>query len=296
MKFIGDFFINLASKWLLKTEPPRHAYLSDYDKIRYEVRSGDVLLVEGRHRVSNIIKQITQSPWSHAALYIGRLHDISDPAMRVKVKKHFKGPADTQLLIESMLGSGNIVVPLEKYRKEHVRICRPTSLTHEDAQRIISFAINRLGMKYSIRHIFDLFRFLVPYGILPRRWRSTLFSQKSGRATEDICSAMLGEAFGSVQFPIVPHVKYTKQRGLELIRHNPKLLTPSDFDYSPYFSIVKYPIFSVTSQAPYKKLPWDSNQNDMNAQSYDTYHTHNNKRQKKKKNGDNHKRSDTEHF
>lgn len=255
MKF-PEFLINQFSKWLLKTEPPRNTYLSDYEKIRYEVRFCDVLLVEGRYRVSRIIKQISQSPWSHAALYIGRLHDIADPAMRVQVKKYFKGSPDTQLLIESVLGQGTIIVPLSKYRKEHVRICRPTGLTHEDAQRVVNFAINRLGVKYSVRHIFDLFRFMLPYSILPRRWRSTLFSQNADKPTEDICSTMIGEAFGSVKFPILPQVTFTK-KGIELTRLNPKLLTPSDFDYSPYFSIIKYPIFSLSSHTPYRNLPWN---------------------------------------
>ena len=185
------------------------------------------------------------------------MHDISDPVMRVHVKKFFKGPSDTQLLIESILGKGTIISPLYKYRREHVRICRPAGLTHEDAQRVINFGINRLGVKYSVRHIFDLFRFLVPYSFLPRRWRSTLFTQNATKPTEDICSTMIAEAFASVRFPIIPQVKYSKEHGMELIRRNPKLLTPSDFDYSPFFLIVKYPIFSIASHTPYRTLPWD---------------------------------------
>jgi hypothetical protein len=32
---------------------------------------GDVLLVEGNRRVSTTTKYLTQSTWSHAALYVG---------------------------------------------------------------------------------------------------------------------------------------------------------------------------------------------------------------------------------
>ena len=35
------------------------------------LQPGDVLLVEGNSRVSVAIKYLTQSTWSHAALYIG---------------------------------------------------------------------------------------------------------------------------------------------------------------------------------------------------------------------------------
>ncbi len=35
------------------------------------LKKGDVLLVEGNSRISTAIKYLTQSTWSHAALYIG---------------------------------------------------------------------------------------------------------------------------------------------------------------------------------------------------------------------------------
>ena len=35
------------------------------------------------------------------------------------------------------------------------------------------------------------------------------------------------------------------------------LYTPSDFDYSPYFEIVKYPYLGLEELSIYRKLPWD---------------------------------------
>ena len=35
------------------------------------LRPGDVLLVEGKGRISGSIKYLTQSTWSHSALYVG---------------------------------------------------------------------------------------------------------------------------------------------------------------------------------------------------------------------------------
>ena len=39
--------------------------------LRDTLRPGDVLLVEGKGRISGSIKYLTQSTWSHSALYVG---------------------------------------------------------------------------------------------------------------------------------------------------------------------------------------------------------------------------------
>ncbi len=44
---------------------------SDPERLRGVIEPGDVLLVEGNNRISGIIKYLTQSTWSHAALYVG---------------------------------------------------------------------------------------------------------------------------------------------------------------------------------------------------------------------------------
>ena len=65
--------------WLTKDGPTADSPLCDFNRLCYEMRPGDVVLVEGRSRVSEVIKIISQSPWSHSALYVGRLCDIHDP-------------------------------------------------------------------------------------------------------------------------------------------------------------------------------------------------------------------------
>ncbi len=253
---ISNWIISKIGGWLMKDRAPEHDYLCDFDRVCYETRPCDVLLIEGRNHISNIIKNITQSPWSHAALYIGRIHDIDDPKLRQHIRQYYHGPSETQLLIESILGKGTIVVPINTYINDHIRICRPEGLSRSDAQKVISFAVGRLGGKYSVRHIFDLFRFLFPWTIMPRKWRSSVFETNPLKPTHDICSSMIASAFESVQFPILPIVKHTNDKGVQLIPRNPKLFTPSDFDYSPYFSIIKYPFFTLAENLPYKNLPW----------------------------------------
>lgn len=252
----GDWLFKKMGAYLTKDRPSKRGYLCDFDRIRYEVRQGDVLLIEGRNHISHVIKQITQSTWSHSCLYIGRLHDVDDPELRHHIQKYYDGPSDEQLVIEGILGKGTIVTALSHYKNDHIRICRPAGLARADAQKVVAFAINKLGGQYDVRHLFDLARFMFPWTIMPRTWRSSLFEHNALKPTHDICSSMIAEAFSSVKFPILPIVEHDLERGIELIQRSSKLFTPSDFDYSPYFNIIKYPFFAVGETAPYKDLPW----------------------------------------
>lgn len=246
------------TNWLLKDYPPNtRPPLSNFERIRYEVRPCDVLLVEGFSRVSYVIKTITQSPWSHSMLYIGRLNDIDDPILRARIQEFYKGDLNGQLVIESILGKGTVVTNIEEHRNSHIRICRPKSISRQDSQKVMGFAIKRLGRSYAVRHVIDLARFLLPWSILPRRWHSSLFENNISKRTEEICSSMLAEAFNSVQFPILPVIKQDDEKGIQLYQRNPRLFTPSDFDYSPYFEIVKYPFFELAEHIPYRELPWN---------------------------------------
>jgi hypothetical protein len=244
-------------QWLTRENEMQQVPLSDYERLRYELRPGDVLLVEGRSRVSDIIKMITQSCWTHSFLYVGRLHDIDDPDLRKQIEKFYPDNADDQLIIESLLGKGTIVDTLERYNGENLLICRPRGLTRHDAQEVIGYAINQLGSDYNVRQLLDLARFMFPYGILPRRWRSSLFEHNAGKPTQTVCSTMMAEAFARVHFPIRPALHRDKDGKVKLYQRNSRLITPPDFDYSPFFDVIKYPLLDFDELAVYRKLPWD---------------------------------------
>jgi len=122
MKLVSRFISTPLSRWLQRRRPPRIIPLSDFDRIRHELKPSDVLLVEGRSRISDVIKVVTQSPWSHAALYIGRLHDIENEESRAALSRRSAFPPSTQLVIESQLGAGTLVCALTEYADDHVRI------------------------------------------------------------------------------------------------------------------------------------------------------------------------------
>lgn len=242
--------------WLTREDHPHEVPLCDFERLGQDLRPGDVLLIEGRTRIANVIKLLTQSPWTHSALYLGRLHDIHDRRLRQLVIQHHQQDYDEQLLIEAVIGQGTRVSPLTRYRNEHLRICRPDGLSPGDAQRVCGYAIRRLGADYDVRQLLDLARFLMPWGILPRRWRSSLFPVGAGPTTRAVCSCLLAEAYASVKFPILPFVDQQEDGDFRMFHRNPRLFTPRDFDYSPYFDVLKYPFFGIDAMGRYRELPW----------------------------------------
>ncbi|WMS88310.1 YiiX/YebB-like N1pC/P60 family cysteine hydrolase [Pleionea litopenaei] len=251
------FLKRAIERWLNKESPAPDFPQSDFERLRYGLRPGDVLLVEGRTRVSEVIKLITQSRWSHAALYIGRLHDIESEDIRQRILQHATFEPSEQLIIEGLLGQGTVVNKLSDYQRDNLRICRPSALSHGDAKEVVNYASQHLGTPYNFRQMLDLARLLFPWSIVPRRWRSSLFTNNVGEPTRTVCSSMLAEAFGQVNYPVLPKFKKVGKDRVELIKRNTKLFTPADFDYSPYFKVIKFPFWGQVDNAHYRALPWN---------------------------------------
>jgi len=238
-------------------EKASYVPLSDFEQVRRKIQPADVLLIEGRSRISRVISTITKSAWTHAAVYLGCLKDIKNDKLRVDIQKHYHGAVDIPLVIESRLESGVVILPLNQYHNEHVRICRPKGLSEKNIQQVLDYAVERVGLAYDHQQIFDLARFLLPWFLLPRRWRSSLFSYKTGANTKISCSLLIAEAFMSIRYPILPLVRQCAGGGYEFIRRNVRLFTPGDFDYSPYFDVIKCPVVDFSDAAPHTTIPWN---------------------------------------
>jgi len=208
------------------------------------IRPADVLLVEGaRSNVNSAIRYLTQSTWSHAALYVG---------LGAKL-----GEKDGQplVLIEAELGSGVIASPLSKYSSYNTRICRPVGLTPEDRENVIRYAKERIGYAYDLKNIIDLMRYFLPQPPVPARWRRRMIALGSGEPTRAICSSLIAQAFESVGYPILPDVRRVddqSRREIMHIRHH-SLYAPRDFDVSPFFAIVKP---TIETGFDYKQMQW----------------------------------------
>lgn len=244
MSFVADGIGRLLANYL---EKPAQGYEpftpTDPKALRETLRPGDVILVEGNNHISGVIKYLTQSTWSHAALYVGPIGD--------------RVTADDEplVLVEANIGEGVVAAPLSKYARFHTRICRPTGLTDEDRARVCTYASERIGFDYDLKNIIDLMRYLLPMPI-PQRWRRRMMSLGSGHPTRIICSALIAQAFENVRYPILPKVtllesEAAREEILE-IRHS-SLYAPRDFDISPYFEVVKP---TLVRGFDYKTMAW----------------------------------------
>ena len=250
---------NTIVSWLIAIPEANQnmSAINNQEKLFSELKPADVILFEGRTRVGDIIKLITLSPWIHSALYIGRLDQIEDPLLAKRIRKFYDGEENEQLVIESLLGYGTVVRPMKDYLHDNLRICRPTYLKKKDRQKVVCFAAEHLGLAYDVRQLLDLARFFFPYGVLPRHWRSTLFQHNAGKPTHVVCSGMIARCFQSVHYPILPVVVTKDHEKKKIYKRNFRLFVPADFDYSPYFDIVKYPELHVSSTQAHQYLPWE---------------------------------------
>jgi|SRR5690606_16871406 len=255
LKRILTFFVT----WLNRQREPREHALSDFDKTRYELKPGDVILVEGRSTVSRKLRTITVSRWTHTALYIGRPLDIQDTDLRTTLSNFFSAENDTQLIIETRIGQGVTVRPLMDLEHDHLRICRPKGLAAKDVQQVMRYAINHLGSYREGTHLLDLSRFLFPWSLFPATWRLPLFRRWPGQHTRNASAAFVAEAFGYIQFPIYPLVKISNENGTQLLRRHPRLCMPFEIDMSPNFEIVKYAFLDFQQYENDRLIPWKGN-------------------------------------
>jgi hypothetical protein len=247
LEWIGHILAEKVSK-------PKSGYVP-YAAARPEltaivVRPADVLLVEGSHsNISSAIRYLTQSTWSHAALYVGLGANLGEL------------DGEPLVLIEAELGKGVIASPLSKYSTHNTRICRPVGLSSEERLKVVQFAVERIGYSYDLKNIVDLSRFLLPRPIVPAHWRRGMIALGSGEPTRAICSSLIAQAFNSVNYPILPDVTLADQedcREIMHIRHH-SLYTPRDFDISPFFEIVKP---TIVTGIDHRRIAWANDQNE----------------------------------
>ncbi len=234
MRRLGRVLAHYLNKELPDYRP---AAQHDLQTLTAVLQPGDIVLVEGNRRVSSAIKYLTQSTWSHAALFVGSgvVPGVGD---------------DAPMLIEADTERGVIATPLSRYVGLHTRICRPIGLTIADRARVIHYAATRIGVQYDLKNVFDLVRYLLPNPPVPSRFRRRLLSLGSGEPTRAICSTLIAQAFQSVEYPILPAISHRPARPEDpeycdecetevFHRRHHSLFTPRDFDISPYFAIVK---------------------------------------------------------
>jgi hypothetical protein len=185
---------------------------NDLVAMRQCLQCGDVVLVEGNTKFSTAIKYLSQSTWSHAMLYVG-----------------------SGEFVEADVSKGIIRSSVTELAGYHTRICRPVGLSPDEIKAVCHHAVSKLGGTYDLRNVFDLVRYLVPILPFPARHRRKLLAFGSGDPTKAVCSTLIAEAFASVNYPILPKLG----RAHKLQKRHFTLMTPRDFDVSPYFKVIK---------------------------------------------------------
>lgn len=217
---------------------------SDPHRLLQCLQPCDVLLVEGSTRISSTIKYLTQSTWSHAALYVG---------------SHLGGEDEEghpYLFVEADIVKGVCKRSLAHYAQYHTRICRARHLTEEHKGRIVTEVVRQIGNQYDLKNVLDLARYLFPTPPVPQRWRRRMIALGSGDPTKAICSSLIADAFQAVGYPVLPYVTPGTEAAEEVwrIRHR-SLYAPRDFDVSPYFEIVKP---TLARGFDYRRINWSA--------------------------------------
>jgi hypothetical protein len=267
LDWLSDYAIDLLTK-------PLKSYSlhipNDMAALKRYVRKGDVILVEGNERISECIKYLTQSSWSHSAMYIGDELWRRNPAERDTLLAKF-GEEAQHLMVEATVEDGVVASPLSKYIDFNMRICRPYNLRRDDLRIVLDEVLGQIGCRYDIRHLVDLMRYFLPVSLVPRALRRNALEFGSGLPTQVICSTLIARAFERVRYPIVPQVtrhEESEPRGLvDWVRRRPlppyglfhmppiTLTTPRDFDISPFFEVIKFNIIA-DMQFDYRRIRW----------------------------------------
>lgn len=219
LKNLGSYLADFLTK-----EPNKKLTLNSYyqvsiDEIKPILRPCDVILIEGKSRVSKAIQFITESNWSHAAIFIGKFKNYED------------------CLIEVKLTDGCIHTDLNYYSNYNIRVCRPMFLNSLMKKNMLKFLKNKIGVTYDLKNIFDLMRYIYPNPPVPKKFRRNLIGIGAGSPTKAICSTLIAQGFEQANHPILPLEETSKK--VNLVKRHHSFCLPKDFDISPFFEIIK---------------------------------------------------------
>jgi hypothetical protein len=140
LRAIGSLLSRYLNRQTVGAYPHPAADLAFMSQI---LKPADVVLVEGKRRISTAIKYLTQSSWSHAAIYVGGCGGV-DAEGRVRA------------FVEADIEKGVRAFPIEELEGLHLRICRPVGLSPQDAHQVVTHVVGRLGDRYDLKNVFDL--------------------------------------------------------------------------------------------------------------------------------------------
>ena len=233
----------------LNTPSRRYApfFSPPIDILRRSLQPGDILLIEGNTRLSAVIKFLTQSTWSHAALYVG-------DAGKAKTTN---GERDVLLEAYSEVGVFSRRFPNMTIQYTNLPAYRADGQRAQEDHRL------RVSpRRYAIRQQADIRSCALSLSLSAGSgvFEAAIVGDRKWRSDPGDCSTLIAEAFASVHYPILPEnvedagygiAPFVQSETDHIRKHG--LYTPRDFDISPYFAVIK-PV--IVNQFNYHTLEW----------------------------------------
>ena len=151
------------------------------ERLKQILQPGDVILVEGKKLVSRVIMAVTNSTWSHSALYVG------DGKM-----------------IDPLPDTGTVVNGIDHYEHLNIRVCRPMGLSEEQLIKVCNFAVSHVGRGYDQINIANLL-----FGFFKKKKDKTEFIGDISSSNE-VCSGLIAESYNHVGFVIQDSVNFSQ--------------------------------------------------------------------------------------
>jgi len=194
------------------------------DDLQALLQPGDVILVAGRTRFASLVCRLTQSTWSHVAIYVGTGHHV-DPA---------------HCIVEADVEAGVRFITLTELADHDIQVVRASRLPETSRQELIDYLLARVGLPYDLNHVIELAR-LVLFAPSPLgRWLSPKTMRRAD-PTRAVCSTLVahalftaGVAVGAA--PIVAaRLQHAAKEPQADMRAALDYLVPGDFERLPEF-------------------------------------------------------------
>jgi len=188
------------------------------------LQPGDVILVAGKTRFASLVCRLTQSTWSHVAIYVGPGHH-ADP---------------TYCVVEADVEAGVRFITLAELVDHDIQVVRASRLPQSSRQELIDYLLARVGLPYDLNHVIELAR-LVLFAPSPLgRWLSPKTMRRAD-PTRAICSTLVAHALftAGVSVGAAPIVAARLQHAAKEqesdLRAALDYLVPGDFERLPEF-------------------------------------------------------------